>query len=219
MKLYLSYYRMGDHFSELQEMAEPQARVAVISNALDYISIEKRLEYSLTHFDWCDFFNSNGFEAEELDLRKYIGSPDSLSEVIKTFQVVWVVGGNAFLLLRAVHASGLNQCLAPLVRSDQIVYGGFSAGAVVAAENLRGIELMDDPTAIVDGYPATKQPWDGLGLVDFLIVPHFQSEHEEAPAAEKAANYMAANKIKHQTLRDGEVIIVRGQKMEIRPAV
>jgi len=55
MKLYLSSYRMGDHFSELQEMAEPQARVAVISNALDYISIEKRLEYSLTHFDWCDF--------------------------------------------------------------------------------------------------------------------------------------------------------------------
>jgi len=106
-----------------------------------------------------------------------------------------------------------------LVASDRVVYGGWSAGVVVAAKSLRGIELMDDPTVVVEGYPRTDQPWDGLGLIDFMIVPHFESNHGEAPAAERAAAYMTANGIKHQTLRDGEVIIVRGSTVEIRPAI
>jgi dipeptidase E len=87
-----------------------------------------------------------------------------------------------------------------------MVYGGWSAGAAVAGRTLRGIDLMDDPTVVVGGY-MTEPTWDGLGLVDYAIVPHFESEHPEAEAAQRAHAYMTANGIAHRTLRDGEVIV------------
>ncbi len=218
MKLYLSSYRMGDHFDELWRLAGPNAKVGLISNALDYIPAEARRAFARKNFDPLSFFQANGFDAADLDLREYFGRADSLKQALREFQIVWAVGGNAFLLLRAMHASGFHQCIGPLVASDHLIYGGWSAGVVVAARSLRGIELMDDPTIKVDGYPTGEQPWDGLGLIDFLIVPHFQSDHPEAPAGEKTAAYMVANNIRHQTLRDGEVIIIRDQNIEILPA-
>jgi len=219
MKLYLSSYRMGDHFDEFRDLAGPGAKVGLISNALDFIPAEARRAYARTNFDPVAFFRANGFEAEDLDLRQYFGLPDLMKDTLQKFQAIWVLGGNAFLLLRAMRASGFHDCIGPMVRTGGLVYGGWSAGIVVTAKSLRGIELMDDPKVVVEGYPRAEQPWEGLGLMDFLIVPHFQSNHGEAAAAERATAYMSAKGIKHQTLRDGEVIIVRGNDIVIRPAV
>src|SRR5690606_29223683 len=89
---------------------------------------------------------------------------------------------------------------------DQIVYGGFSAGAVVAAPTLRGIDLMDDPAEVPAGYES-QATWDGLGLIDYSIVPHFRSPHPESAAAERAARHMSSHGMRYRALRDGDVIV------------
>ena len=51
-----------------------------------------------------------------------------------------------------------------------IVYGGESAGAAVAGKTLHGIELLDDPT------DAPEVIWEGLGLVEYGLLPHWRRE-------------------------------------------
>jgi dipeptidase E len=104
-----------------------------------------------------------------------------------------------------------------MLDTDQIVYGGFSAGAVVATPTLRGIDLMDKPLQLADGYrPAVI--WEGLHLVNFSIVPHYQSDHPEAPLADKVVEYLAANCLPFRTLQDGQVIVQHGNQLTLYPS-
>ena len=71
---------------------------------------------------------------------------------------------------------------------------------------LGGLELMDDPWELPDGY---DEPliWHGLGLTPFAIVPHFRSRHPEAASAEKVVSYMRARRTRFRAISDGEVIV------------
>ena len=113
---------------------------------------------------------------------------------------------NAFVLRRAMKQSGFDDVITGMLERDEIVYGGFSAGAVVATPTLRGIELMDDPAAVPAGYDP-EVVWDGLGLIDYSIVPHFRSPHVESAAAERAVRHMMGRGMRYRALRDGEVIV------------
>ena len=48
MRLYLSSFRMGDHFDTLLGMIGPKAKVAVISNAVDFVPTADREAYAAT---------------------------------------------------------------------------------------------------------------------------------------------------------------------------
>jgi dipeptidase E len=50
--------------------------------------------------------------------------------------------------------------------------------------------------------------WEGLGIIDYVIVPHYKSDHPESEIMEEVVEYLIENKIPYKTLRDGEVIIV-----------
>ncbi|MND03944.1 hypothetical protein D3C83_240000 [compost metagenome] len=54
--------------------------------------------------------------------------------------------------------------------------------------------------------------WEGLGLVDFSLVPHYRSSHPEAPSAEKLARHFVRHGIAHRALRDGEAIVWTGAR-------
>ena len=162
MRLYLSSYRMGDHFDALIEMAGQGARVAVISNALDFIPLQARLDYARNVHDPLDDFRRAGLEATDLDLRRYFGEPVGLRQALAAFDLVWAVGGNAFLLMRAMRQSGFDKAITRLAGEERLVYGGWSAGAVVAGPSLRGIELMDDPHVVAEGYDP-EPPWGAWG--------------------------------------------------------
>ena len=102
--------------------------------------------------------------------------------------------------------AGFDRVIQVLLAEDTLVYGGFSAGAVIAGPTLRGIDIMDNPNLVPDNYdPAII--WDGLGLVPCSIVPHFRSLHPEANLAEQAAQYLADNCLNFKTMKDGDVII------------
>lgn len=205
MRLYLSSERMGERAGALLAMVTG-TRVAVIANGYDHCTAMARDLYRAEVYDPIAEFASLGLEAHELDLRAHFGDPPSLRRRLATYDLIWVMGGNSFVLRRAMKSSGFDTVIRDLLEADAIAYGGYAAGAVVAGESLRGHELMDDPWELPEGY---DEPliWSGLGLTPFAIVPRYRSRHLEAAAAEKVVSYMAARKARYRALSDGEVIV------------
>jgi len=199
---------MGDDADRLLSMAGPQARVGVITNALDYIPAEAQRAFRENGGFMADhWFRERGLTVSQLDLRTYFGRAAQVERALDDIDLVWAVGGNAFLLLRAMRQSGFEPVLKRRLAEDSLMYGGWSAGACVAGSSLQGIHLMDEPERLADGYEPEPQ-WVGLGLVDRVIVPHFASDHPEAAGAAMAAEYLEVEGIPFQALRDGETIIV-----------
>lgn len=57
--------------------------------------------------------------------------------------------------------------------------------------------------------------WDGLGWVDFAIVPHWKSEHPESAVAEVAVKYLLENGLLHKTLSDGQAFLKVGSELTL----
>lgn len=208
MRLYLSSERLGERAGALLAMVNGK-RVAVIANGYDGCTEVARTIYRAEVYDPVAEFHSLGLDAQELDLRAYFGDPDSLRQRLAVFDLVWVMGGNSFVLRRAMRASGFDTVIRELLEADAIAYGGYAAGAVVAGPSLRGHELMDDPWELPEGYD-DPLIWHGLGLTPFAIVPHFRSRHPEAASAEKVVSYMRARRTRFRAISDGEVIVQVG---------
>lgn len=203
MKLYLSSYQIGDEADSLRALAGDNKRVAVICNAIDHAEEQarsERVERELTAM------KSLGFEPEEFDLRRYFKTPDLIEDALSQYGLLWIRGGNVFTLRRAMALSGFDKAIRRLLDKG-IVYGGYSAASCVAGPTLHGAELCDDVNSIPDGYPADPI-WDGLGLIDYAIAPHYQSDHPESPLIDLVVNYFYENSIPYRTLYDGEVIII-----------
>jgi dipeptidase E len=203
MPLYLSSYGTVAGSVHLRAPATGSS-AAVVLNALDQFAATRARDLPAIVDDLAGL----GWRAAELDLRRYNGDPDGLRHDLDEIGLIWVVGGNSFVLARAMTACGLRAVVADRLAADaSFVYGGFSAGAVVAGPDLQGIELVDDPDGRVDdvggGHPA-----DALGLVPFRIVPHWRSGHPESPAVERVAAYMAGLGLEHRCLRDGQALWV-----------
>ncbi len=206
MRLYLSSYRIGDRAGALLALLGGSGHAAIVANALDAVAPAVRQLHRDEVYDPQAQFRALGIAAEDLDLRDYFGRAGALRARLAEFDLVWAMGGNAFILRRAMKQSGFDRVIIDVLDGDEIVYGGFSAGAVVAAPNLRGIELMDDPTAVPEGYdPETV--WEGLGLIDHAIVPHYRSPHPESTAAERTVRHLSARGQRFRALCDGEVVV------------
>ncbi len=206
MRLYLSSDRFGDHFDRLLALAGQGARVGVIANAADLIPDAARENYARKIHDPIAELRSRGLDAGPLDLRRYFAAPERLAETLNALDMVWATGGNAFLLRRAMRQSGFDRIAPDLIRADKLIYGGWSAGAVVAGPNLKGIELMDAPDQIAEGYDRDIV-WDGLGLIGFHLIPHYESGAADSPAADKVAMYLLDEALPYRTMRDGDVLI------------
>ena len=215
MRLYLSSFRLGDSTERLLSLLGNGRRACVISNALDHLSPDARAR-SKAAFDQIRALADIGIEASELDLRDYFANIAGLQDRLSRYDLVWLRGGNAFVLRRAMIASGFDHAVRALLKDDAIVYGGFSAGAVVATPTLRGIELMDPPNEVPDGY-SKDVIWHGLGLIGFSLVPHYRSDHPEAPLAERAVQFLQQSGMPYRTLVDGEVLVVDGMDTRLYP--
>ena len=214
MRLYLSSYRFGSATDRLQALVPAGARVAVVFNALDLIADESRRSYARNIHDPLADLADMGFSPFDLDLRRWFGDAAGLERELAEVGLVWAVGGNSFLLRRAMAQSGLDAILQRRLAEDSLAYGGWSAGACIAGPTLRGIDLMDEPDAVAAGYDPAPI-YEGLGLVDVVIVPHFDSDHPEADAAKVAAAWLESQGLAHRTLRDGEAIVRAGDEVEV----
>ena len=202
VKLYLSSYRIGTDRNALSELIGPPGRAGIVFNALDGFADRQRISSR----EWDDL-RTLGFECEELDLRSYFDDLEGLSDRLSHLQFLWVVGGNTFVLARAMAQTGLADALHGPLSEGRLVYGGYSAGSCVATPDLEGIHLMDDPSVIPQGYSEHVTP-QTLRLVPWRIVPHWRSDHPESADAEKAVEYLRQSGLDFRTLRDGEALIV-----------
>lgn len=214
MRLYLSSYRLGNMVDELLALLRGRRRALVVTNALDTIPPERRETYRKTVYDPVTEFSGLGIAAELWDLRSQEGGAAAITRALEGCDLVWVMGGNSFVLRRAMKRSGFDTAIRKALAADALVYGGFSAGAVAATPTLRGIELMDDPYGVPAGYDPDIV-WEGLNLVDFSIVPHFESDHPESASAKVTTERLTRLGLPYRTLRDGEAIVVDRGKLRL----
>lgn len=204
---------MGDHPEWLVGLLRGPARAAVIANSCDAYprgqaaAVQRRAAAVQLEVDALEEL---GIASDELDLRDYFGQKERLGVELERHQLVWVRGGNTFVLRHAMAESGADALLTDLLARDALVYAGYSAGVCVLAPSLRGLELIDDPGAVQATYGGPAR-WDGLGLLPYAVVPHYRSPgHPETEAAERLAeNYEAAG-LPHRELRDGQAIVIDG---------
>lgn len=206
MRLYLSSRRFGKYPKELCKLVGINKHAGIILNAGDDVGTDRRrmrLEKQSI------LLSELGFTSEEIDLRKFFGKVSDLRDFMKKFGLVWVRGGNVFFLKRAYEQSGFDFVIKEMLEKDIIVYAGDSAGAVIAGPTIRGLELSDFSTELPGGYK-TDFSVDGLGLIDYVIVPHYKSNHPESAIMENVIDFFEDEKIPYKTLRDGGVIVVDG---------
>jgi dipeptidase E len=211
MRLYLSSFRHGNRPQELLRLLDGGRRTALLMNAVDFADPMAR--EALTHQEM-ERLHSIGLASTEIDLRHYFGRPDELREALRQFDLVWVHGGNCFVLRRAFRHSGMDEVTKQLLASDEVVYGGYSAGIDMLTPSLHGAELVDDPTIVPAGY-ASPIIWECLGLVPYAIAPHYKSDHPESAAVDKSVEYFIDNHIPFIALRDGEAIVVEGASQAV----
>ncbi len=209
MRLYLSSFGVGDHPEHLTAMVGHSARAGVIANAMDEASAADRSEAVRRQVA---ALTGLGINAVELDLREYVGNAGAAERLhgeMSGFQLVWLCGGNVFMLRHALWRGGADTLFCDLLAADALVYGGYSAGVCVLAPSLRGLETVDDAAAVTRIY-GEDTVWEGLGVLDYAIVPHCQSpEHPENAELERVADRYKAKGIPHRTLRDGQALVVR----------
>jgi len=106
VKLYLSSYLIGADRNALAELVETPGRAGLVFNALDGFADRLRI-FARKSED----LSTLGFECEELDLRSYFDDLEGLSDRLSHLQFLWVVGGNTFVLARAMTQSRLGEAL------------------------------------------------------------------------------------------------------------
>ncbi|HEY7355739.1 MAG TPA: Type 1 glutamine amidotransferase-like domain-containing protein [Ktedonobacterales bacterium] len=212
MRLYLSSSSLGNQPQALLPLVGDGRRVAVIANALDGSAHSTRAEGVASEVEHlCRL----GFDAREVDLRQYFGNSQRLAQALAPFHLLWVRGGNAFVLRRACQLSGFDALLKQLLAEDVVAYGGNSAGVCLLAPSLRGVELVDDPSHAPEGYPAAII-WEGLGVLPYMVVPHYRSDPPAfAAAIEEIVYYYIEHHLLFKALRDGEALVVHGDQERV----
>jgi dipeptidase E len=206
MKLYLSSYKLGDQTETLKGwMSSGEKKVGYTPNAFDFTGMPP--ENRVKHMDFdMNGLKDLGFDVEVLDLRDYFGKKEELKKKLNALNMVWVSGGNTFVLRQAMHLSGFDELMNELRQREDFIYGAYSAGCCVLSHTLKGLQIVDDPAD--HPYPGQQETiWEGLGFLDYAFLPHFDSEHPESEDIDREVAYCMENKIPFKTVRDGEVVV------------
>jgi dipeptidase E len=211
MRLYLSSFRNGNRPDELLKLLGEGRRTAVIFNAADYKSDADR---ATGYIEEAERLKNIGLEPTEIDLRHYFAKPDGLKKTLSEYDLIWVRGGNVFVLRRAFKQSGADVVIKNLLEDDAIVYGGYSAGVDILQPHLHGIELVDPPNIVPEGYDA-EVIWECLSLLPYCVAPHYKSDHPESADVDKVVAYYIENHVPFIALCDGEAIVVDGNTRKV----
>lgn len=208
MKLFLSSQAISSEqapaFFELVGKRPEDVRFALIENAAD---VERNKSFVKKNDD---AFRAVGLKPLYLDLTDAHMTASNLEyELSHFYDVVWFGGGNTYYLRWLLWKSGLDQVLPKLVHRG-LVYGGGSAGAIVAGLTLKHFEQADNPSKA----PSVVE--NGLQLVNFVAVPHWDNAHY-GPIMRDTKARLEADGFATMTLTDAQAVVVDGHIKRVIP--
>jgi dipeptidase E len=205
MKYYLSSFKIGNDVQKFKELFLKNTKIGFIPNALDFTGVDKKKVKTHIESDFQELCML-GLQVEMLNLSSYFGKYSDLERKVGELGAVWVCGGNVFVLRQAMQLSGFDKLLKDLSLKDDFLYSGYSAGCCVLSPNLNTYKIVDDSTDT----PYQEQDtviWEGIGLINYAFLPHFDSDHPESSAIDKEIEFCKVNNIPYKALRDGEALI------------
>jgi dipeptidase E len=141
-----------------------------------------------------------GYPVTDLDL---VGiGREELSVALEATDLLYVAGGNTFFLLHHMRRSGLDALL-PEAFAAGLLYAGVSAGATVVGPDCEPASAFDD---LADAPELASM--EGLGLVDFVVLPHYGDEEEMPRFQSTIDRYQDRHEL--VLLRDDEAVRVEG---------
>jgi len=223
MRLFLASQDLGNHAHVLQEMVGEKRHAFVISNARDYYNDEERVASSVEKI--IANLDKIGIKAERLDLRSYFGKQAELEKLIKEKDtgLIFSIGGNVICLSTALHASGLDEIIRKSMPEDRFVYGGYSAGSMVTANDLSLYQYkvqtnterlsynIPDVTREIYQLAPYKQ---GLGLIQQYIIPHMDRPDHIDTMRKRITQIEEAGE-KTIRLNDTDVFVVNGNSTHV----
>ena len=112
-----------------------------------------------------------GFNVKNIDIKGKTGQ--KLLDELKDVNIIFVAGGNTFYLLEKARESGFDKVAKELTENG-VIYVGSSAGATLAGPNIEPVKPFDDSSKA-----RSLKSFDGLNLVDFIVLPHFTDGNKE----------------------------------------
>ncbi len=203
MKYYLSSYEIGNETEKLKKLI-PKGRIGYVPNALDFTGADPERRAKRNERDMSSL-RELGLEVEMVNLQNYFGKRDDLKKKLEELGAIFISGGNVFVLRQAMKLSGLDDILKE-IKDEDFLYAGYSAAGCVLSLSLEGMDIVDPLDTPYDGQKDII--WNGLGLVDFRFMPHWDSNHPESSDINKEIKYCEEHGIPFRKVRDGEVIIL-----------
>jgi dipeptidase E len=102
---------------------------------------------------------------------------------------------------------GLKKILREMSSRTDFLYIAYSAGVCILTNTLKYYAITDD----ANDFPYAEikeQIWDGLGILDFIFEPHYDSDHPESASTDKEIKKLIDEKVLFKAYRDGEVLII-----------
>lgn len=208
MKLFLASRDISGQGQVLIGLVGNNRKALIISNARDYYQDESIIRQSVGKT--ITNLTQIGISSERLDLRPYFGHDRELRNLLIDYQpgLIFAIGGNVYCLATALHKSGMAEIICQGVKANKFVYGGYSAGAMVASTDLSLYDVGGKFTAAVSSLtyhiPPSKQ---GLSLISEYIVPHINQPDSTSENNLRIAQIKQAGKIPI-LLNDSEVLVI-----------
>lgn len=165
-------------------------KVLIVANAApigtgNYIARRNVLE---------NFLNVGAKKVDIVDLDN-----DNINTILD-YDIIYVLGGNITNLIELNNKTNFKELIIKFLEKG--IYIGESAGSMILSHNLKYIYDIKKGTKAK--YDVILDSYDGLGLIDEYIYPHYQKADLEMQ--NKISNYEKDKNIKITRISDGEII-------------
>lgn len=133
----------------------------------------------------------------------------NIAKDLQAVDVIHVNGGNTFYLLLQARKSGFDQWVKQAVSKGKI-YTGSSAGSQIVSPNIEILKRLETKS-----YEKELKVFTGIGLVDFVILPHWGSKDFQILYLSQRLKLAYKPKNKIILLNDWQYVQVEGDMYKI----
>ncbi|QQO10382.1 Type 1 glutamine amidotransferase-like domain-containing protein [Breznakiella homolactica] len=148
-----------------------------------------------------------GLVLDELEISK--APKNKIEQKILEADYIFMEGGNTFFLLQELKRTGTDELIKEHIRKGKI-YIGCSAGSMIVSKTIKYEKYMYEPDDL-NMAPGLKNDFTALSVVDFSIVPHYNSHNKIA----KEIIRLYSKKYNLRPICDNQVITVVGNEIEV----